>query len=372
MVFERGAGSQPGAAGRGRQARESAVSGERRPAPNCGPPASHRRRLPKSLSRHRWHRHLPRRRPVRWWKVTPSPSQVRRRGGWPRYVGLRRHRRRGFAGRPRQREAGDPPSAGPSTRCSRKNQIGSRSRRRWMCRRPTSRRDVDLVLVEAAPAQIMSSLAEIDADHANYLGIVVDDELAVSQRARAAKQPAADMKQYNRGVVPRQQKVQVAPEQQLLLPTPSAVRLRSTVAWPTSATSSSRRSARTRRSSPTGVGRCGLRHRQPSERFSIDQQSPDALHASTETASPSPSQQAASPGDDRSYGNAKLGLARRASAEARHQGGHDAGVVRNDAGEEAGPFTAGRQSGTARRDPRSTKEHLWPTSRFACVPTGRW
>jgi hypothetical protein len=75
--------------------------------------------------------------------------------------------------------------------------------------------DVDVVLVEAAPAQISACLAELDADRSNFLGIAVDDEFAANQRARAAERPADDLKQYNFGVVPRQQKVELAPNNNL-------------------------------------------------------------------------------------------------------------------------------------------------------------
>ena len=71
--------------------------------------------------------------------------------------------------------------------------------------------DVEMVLVEAAPAQVDACLAELDADHDNYLGIAVDEEFAANQQAPAGKQLANDLKQHNRGELPRQQKVELGP-----------------------------------------------------------------------------------------------------------------------------------------------------------------
>jgi anti-sigma factor RsiW len=79
--------------------------------------------------------------------------------------------------------------------------------------------DVDVVLVEASPAQVVSSLAEINADRTNFLAIAVDDELAESQRALSNELPAANLKQYNRGAVPKQQKLLVAPNNNFYYPT---------------------------------------------------------------------------------------------------------------------------------------------------------
>ena len=70
--------------------------------------------------------------------------------------------------------------------------------------------EVDLLLLEAAPEQIASTLAELKADHTNYLDIEVEAERAGSQRSGAAERSDYDFKQYNRGVVPLQQKQQNA------------------------------------------------------------------------------------------------------------------------------------------------------------------
>ncbi len=56
----------------------------------------------------------------------------------------------------------------------------------------------------------MSTLADLKADHANYLGIEVEDERARSQQSRAAGRSDYDFKQYSRGVVPSQQKSEFA------------------------------------------------------------------------------------------------------------------------------------------------------------------
>jgi anti-sigma factor RsiW len=74
---------------------------------------------------------------------------------------------------------------------------------------------VDVVLVEAERSQIDSCLSEIDADHSNYFGIAVDDERAASERSSDESQ--SDWKQYNRGMVPGQQKLQVAADKNLYL-----------------------------------------------------------------------------------------------------------------------------------------------------------
>jgi hypothetical protein len=79
-------------------------------------------------------------------------------------------------------------------------------------KRSSEPQDVDVVVVEAAPSQIYSCLADLKKDDANYVGIAVDDRLANSQRARAAQQPEAELTQYNRGTVPNQQLPQLSPE----------------------------------------------------------------------------------------------------------------------------------------------------------------
>jgi hypothetical protein len=75
---------------------------------------------------------------------------------------------------------------------------------------PSEPQDVDVVMVEAVPLQVYKCLDEIKKDENNYLGVAVDDRQANSQRALAAGRPEADMKQYNRGVVPNQQQVELA------------------------------------------------------------------------------------------------------------------------------------------------------------------
>jgi hypothetical protein len=77
--------------------------------------------------------------------------------------------------------------------------------------------EVDVVLVEAPPAQIYGCLAEIDADRANYLGIEVDDALVPAERAAANRSSNLDWKQHERGSVPVKQRLQVAPDNNLYL-----------------------------------------------------------------------------------------------------------------------------------------------------------
>lgn len=84
---------------------------------------------------------------------------------------------------------------------------------------PPTGQDVDLVLVEAAPAQIDACLAKLKADQSNFLGVEVDDQYAANQRARAPAERTEDFKQYNFGVVPLQQKVELAPNRNFFYPT---------------------------------------------------------------------------------------------------------------------------------------------------------
>ncbi len=81
---------------------------------------------------------------------------------------------------------------------------------------PQAPPNVDVVLVEAEPAQIAGCLSEIDADRANYLGIEVEDQRSQADQL-AEKKASIDWKQHNRGIVPPQQKVQVAPDNNLYL-----------------------------------------------------------------------------------------------------------------------------------------------------------
>jgi hypothetical protein len=77
--------------------------------------------------------------------------------------------------------------------------------------------ELDVVLVEAPPAQIYGCLAEIDADRANYLGIEVDDALVPPERAKSIESSNLDWKQHERGNVPMKQRLQVAPDNNLYL-----------------------------------------------------------------------------------------------------------------------------------------------------------
>ena len=69
--------------------------------------------------------------------------------------------------------------------------------------------EVEVVVVEAAPRQVYSMLAEIKADAKNYVGIAVEPQSASLQSSLAKKTQIADMRQYNRGRVANQQQVQL-------------------------------------------------------------------------------------------------------------------------------------------------------------------
>jgi anti-sigma factor RsiW len=75
---------------------------------------------------------------------------------------------------------------------------------------PAEPQDVDVLLLAAEPAQVMSTLADLGADHANFLGIEVDDERAGRQWGQSAERWNYDFQQYDRGVAPDRQKVEVA------------------------------------------------------------------------------------------------------------------------------------------------------------------
>jgi hypothetical protein len=75
---------------------------------------------------------------------------------------------------------------------------------------PAEPQDVDVLLLAAEPAQVMSTLADLGADHANFLGIEVDDERAGRQWGQSAERSDYDFQQYDRGVAPDRQKVEVA------------------------------------------------------------------------------------------------------------------------------------------------------------------
>jgi Putative zinc-finger len=71
-------------------------------------------------------------------------------------------------------------------------------------------RKVDVLLLEAAPKQIESTLADLNADHRNYLDIEVEDARVGSQESPADDRSEIDFKQYSRGIVPSQQKSEFA------------------------------------------------------------------------------------------------------------------------------------------------------------------
>lgn len=92
----------------------------------------------------------------------------------------------------------------------RKNQIAIEQETADESAAPPATQQMEMVVVEAVPTQLAKCLDEIKKDETNYLGVAVDDRLANSQRVLAENRPEADMKQYNRGVVPNQQQVEFA------------------------------------------------------------------------------------------------------------------------------------------------------------------
>lgn len=80
---------------------------------------------------------------------------------------------------------------------------------------PAAMEEVDVVVVEAAPAQVYSTLAEINRDTKNYAGIEIQPQ-AVRLQAGAAKSKLQaveeDVRRYNRGRVMNRQQVQLTPD----------------------------------------------------------------------------------------------------------------------------------------------------------------
>ena len=72
--------------------------------------------------------------------------------------------------------------------------------------------ELEVVVVEAAPSQVYSTLADIKADTKNYVGIAVEKQLAPLASTLAKKSRAADVQQFNRGRVANQQQVQFDPQ----------------------------------------------------------------------------------------------------------------------------------------------------------------
>jgi len=80
---------------------------------------------------------------------------------------------------------------------------------------PSSGQDLEVVVVEAAPAQVYSTLAEIQRDTKNYVGIAVEEQSVGRQVGPAkAKLQAVEenVRRYNRGHVSNQQQVQLSPD----------------------------------------------------------------------------------------------------------------------------------------------------------------
>jgi hypothetical protein len=73
---------------------------------------------------------------------------------------------------------------------------------------------VDVVLVEAEPAQIRKCLEDLDADDQNFLAIAVEEQPAAADGAVAEEQNGIDWKQYNRGRLAQQGKLERGAEDQ--------------------------------------------------------------------------------------------------------------------------------------------------------------
>jgi anti-sigma factor RsiW len=71
--------------------------------------------------------------------------------------------------------------------------------------------DVDAVLVEAPAAQIERCLADLDADKDTYLGVVIDEASAGDELPARKLASERNWQKYNRGRVPQQQQVEMAP-----------------------------------------------------------------------------------------------------------------------------------------------------------------
>jgi hypothetical protein len=72
--------------------------------------------------------------------------------------------------------------------------------------------DVEMVVVEAAPAQVAACLDDLNKDATNFEAVAIDDSLATNRRAQAQSRPEANLQQYNRGNVANQQQPELAPD----------------------------------------------------------------------------------------------------------------------------------------------------------------
>jgi hypothetical protein len=72
--------------------------------------------------------------------------------------------------------------------------------------------DVEMVVVEAAPAQVVACLDDLNKDATNFEAVAIDDSLATNRWAQAQSRPEANLQQYNRGSVANQQQPELAPD----------------------------------------------------------------------------------------------------------------------------------------------------------------
>ncbi|MGE3242430.1 MAG: hypothetical protein AB7I57_15250, partial [Pirellulales bacterium] len=95
-----------------------------------------------------------------------------------------------------------------------KNQIEVKSESEALSDQGAEPQDVEVVVVEAAPAQVYSTLAEIKRDTKNYLGIAVEPQPSAlgANFALQKQKDLNDIQQYNRGRVANQQQVKFEPD----------------------------------------------------------------------------------------------------------------------------------------------------------------
>ena len=77
--------------------------------------------------------------------------------------------------------------------------------------KPSDLQNVDVLVVEAEPAQVYSCIKEISADKLNYVAINIEERSPPPPDSLAAKEPTPDVQQYNRGRFQNQQQVEIAP-----------------------------------------------------------------------------------------------------------------------------------------------------------------
>lgn len=96
-----------------------------------------------------------------------------------------------------------------------KNQIEVEAEAEALADQPAQPQNLEVVVVEAAQAQVISTLADIKRDTANYVGIAVEEQAPRLQEGLAKvkqQQIESDARLYNRGRVANRQRVQLSPD----------------------------------------------------------------------------------------------------------------------------------------------------------------